>query len=172
MPATHARVVRRRGFTIVELLVTIGIIGLLVALLMPAIHAAREAARRAQCQSQLRQVGIAMQHYVDVHKEFPLAAQLPSVTPEKPSIVSVLGPFIEENRDVFGCPDDVEYFAVEGVSYEYPVTRIGGKTRPQLEDNRKLSEVWALFDFEAFHGSEGQVGARNVLFADGHVEPF
>jgi prepilin-type N-terminal cleavage/methylation domain-containing protein/prepilin-type processing-associated H-X9-DG protein len=61
----------RRGFTIVELLVVIAIIGLLVALLLPAVQAAREAARRSQCGDNLRQMGIAMQSYLDTYRVFP-----------------------------------------------------------------------------------------------------
>jgi prepilin-type N-terminal cleavage/methylation domain-containing protein/prepilin-type processing-associated H-X9-DG protein len=63
------------GFTLVELLVVIAIIGILVALLLPAIQAAREAARRAQCTSNLRNLSIALQNYHDVRKEFPPAAR-------------------------------------------------------------------------------------------------
>ena len=65
------RAFRRRGFTIVELLVVIAIIGLLVALLLPAVQAAREAARRSQCGDNLRQMGIGMQSYVDTYRVFP-----------------------------------------------------------------------------------------------------
>src|ERR1044071_5362567 len=70
----------RRGFTLVELLVVIAIIGVLVALLLPAIQAAREAARRNSCQNKLKQLAIAFQNHHDVQKNFPLATMInPSV---------------------------------------------------------------------------------------------
>ena len=88
---------RTRGFTLVELLVVIAIIGILVALLLPAVQAAREAARRSQCLNNLKQFGVAAHNYHDVYKHFPIGMQLTegmSVT--RSTFFIELLPYLEE----------------------------------------------------------------------------
>src|SRR5262245_49008898 len=109
---------RPRGFTLVELLVVIAIIGILVALLLPAIQAAREAARRAQCVNNLKQLGVAFQNYHDTHKRLPIGAYSCCNGTWQMYIL----PFIEEQQlaDLYTyLPKDHPAFEITSPLYAY-----------------------------------------------------
>jgi prepilin-type N-terminal cleavage/methylation domain-containing protein/prepilin-type processing-associated H-X9-DG protein len=86
---------RRNGFTLIELLVVISIIGVLIALWLPAVQAAREAARNLQCKNNLKQIALASHNYHDVNNSFPSAR--PSSSPQYGHMVTLL-PFSEQGN--------------------------------------------------------------------------
>src|SRR5204863_6197512 len=86
----------RRAFTLVELLVVIAIIGVLVALLLPAVQAAREAARRSQCANNLRQLGLAMHNHHDSFGVLPFART--GGRPQSISWAPLIMPYIEQTN--------------------------------------------------------------------------
>ncbi len=123
----------RRGFTLIELLVAMAVIGILVALLIPAVQSARASARRMRCQSRLHQLGLALHNYHDVHLKLPAGSYVvgPAFRPfsgwgwgamllphlEQPALYDEidfdLGTAVGANRDVilqsvpfWHCPSD------------------------------------------------------------------
>lgn len=86
----------RKGFTLVELLVVIAIIGVLVGLLLPAVQSAREAARRSQCQNNLKQQGLAIHNFFDIKKKLPSGGRPPEASTVRCGVFVYLLPFIDQ----------------------------------------------------------------------------
>ncbi len=139
---THARSVerekvKRMGFTLVELLVVIAIIGVLIALLLPAVQAAREAARRMQCSNKMKQLGIACHNYHDVHQMFtpggfrpiynPTIAQASDIRDFRAVWGVSLLPFLEQNA-AYGLYD--------------PTAHLGGSSARNVELSMMRMDIY------------------------------
>ena len=152
-PLTPPR--RRPGFTLVELLVVIAIIGILVAMLLPAVQAAREAARRSHCVNNLRQIGLAAHNFENVHKRFP-----PGYLGERGHI-DVPGSGAEPNAlaDDLGSHQLVGVFAFLLPYFEEGATEEVLSSTLDLGVDARDDNYWE--DPGAWYASQWQVGLLN-----------
>lgn len=169
MPSSATRA-HRTAITLLEMMVVLAVIGVLLAILFPAIQRARATADKLRCAARLGQLGQAIEMYRDAHGRYPNAVRFP-IEGASPVLQQVLGPYIEHSTSVFGCPSDHNYFPQHGISYEYSGITVANKRWEEVTSGNKPShKIWVLADCDPFHQPRGPY-SRNILFLDGHVGP-
>ncbi len=184
------------GFTLVELLVVVSVIGLLMGILVPALGKARRSAYRTYCMSNLQQIGVVLRSYLDDNRDiFPRCSAMPweitntTDTFYAPPITKTLGPMVKDPK-VFICRADNTkkyYKRIGNTSYWYNgVTRAGPpmwlagitlREYPLVQGGAKEKDIEVMSDFDPIHpGWTGtfrkRVGQKNYLYAGWHVSDY
>ena len=162
------------AFTLVELLVTMAIIAVLAALILPALGRSKESGRTTFCQGNLHQIGLAFQLYVDDnHNIMPSMVDYNTnfASTNQTNINVVLAPQLG-STNVLGCPSDNKWFQMTFSSYGWDSALNGQKA-----DNLQLmslpvgpTRIPLVYDKETFHSLLGASHAQNFLYADGHIK--
>jgi prepilin-type N-terminal cleavage/methylation domain-containing protein len=188
--ANPPRCLRRPGFSLVELLVVLGVIAVLIGILLPVLNNVRGSGQRVACRAQLADIGRFFQMYLNDSKgKLPWVNPVPSIQPPidgKP-LVEVFEPYVRGAKDVWRCRLDAitrqwagaptgfeTYFAREGTSYLYnPMLAQLYRGRMindhPLYKSGKQNQLAVFWEFEPFHGKPDTRGSMNYLFADMHV---
>jgi prepilin-type N-terminal cleavage/methylation domain-containing protein/prepilin-type processing-associated H-X9-DG protein len=175
---------RPSGFTLIELLVVIAVIGLLVGITLPAVQAAREAARRSECRGNLRQIGLALQNYHDAHGVLPFGSgadsQLgPDVLDRQYSAHSQLLPYLDQASTYNAINFNVWPFFPDTSGRAEPPARDGPNATAALtkisvflcpsdpggnDMTRRDKHIWGHTNYRACNGSTWVATVGNGLF--------
>jgi prepilin-type N-terminal cleavage/methylation domain-containing protein/prepilin-type processing-associated H-X9-DG protein len=165
-----------QGFTLIEMLVTIAIIAILASLLLPALGRAKESGRAAACKSNLHQIGIALQLYVNENKE-----RMPTLYDQKAgtnfdtnlATIDVVLSNQLGSHQILRCPsDNAQIFEQTGSSYSWNPL-VNGQNADHLQilaTNFPQAIIPLVFDKQQFHAVLGSKRAVNYLYADGHIK--
>jgi len=137
---------KRRGFTLIELLVVIAIIAVLIALLLPAVQAAREAARRSQCVNNLKQLGLAIQNYIDTNGALPPTGTYHSVVHNDFGMKPRILPYIEQQA-LYNALNQTQFY---NSVYNVTVTSAAVASFLCPSDGNKSSRVMSADNTKTF----------------------
>ncbi len=174
----------RHGFTLIELVVVVAIVGMLATLLVPGLQRMQERAKSTACAANLRSIGVVVQLFAqDNDNRLPTIEGYPSdpiydgkQAAEAQTMMEALGPFGLTAGNL-KCPSDKEWFAKEGTSYFWkPTLDDELVSNPKLygrHGERSIPAQYASIctDFEAVHGPRGKLRS-NRLYLDGRVRTF
>lgn len=163
---------KKNSFSLLELLVVIGVIILLAGLAFPVFQHVQSKSRQTFCANNLRQLGLGLQMYAQEGSRFRLPTCAGALDRSAgPESMTVLLPYVNHSRTVFRCPADTKYFVQEGSSYDWN-TMVNGKEIDEKELIMKdLKLVLPLmFDTDNFHGPAGKITSKNYLYLPAHVK--